>query len=441
MTRLFRASVALLCGLTLYAAALGDSTRDTPRFLLYWLALAGLYIAVLFLGGAFRQESPGVSPRDLRWALAALTSVRVVMAFGEPVLSDDVYRSVWEGRVQRASGNPFAWSDRPEAEKWAGLRDGYVYPKINHPDYAAIYPPAWQWAMRGVNVLSDSVTAVKLFVVFCELLFWLGLWRLLETRGVNLARVLIAAASPLAMIEIAGGGHNEAMGMTLLVWAMVLLERQSRAGAAGALALAVLAKLIPAILALPWLRRFRIRDVVLMSGVALLLSASFVDGTALWSLRKYGDYWRFNETFFALFAGVSGSHRAGVLISAAVLVALGLWLARRETDIVRAGLLMSVALILVMPNVLPWYALWLLVFVPVTKWSPVMAAAFVFTLSVPLAYLVYPRWLSGGAWYLPWSIRAVEYGVPLLVGLVVWRWRAWRVRGGEDVAVGNGLSR
>ncbi len=421
MTGLFRAFVALLCGLALYAAAHGDWTRDTPRFLICWLVVSVVYVAVLSSGGVFRQGSTGVSQRDLGWALAALASVRVVMAFGEPMLSDDVYRSVWEGRVQRASGNPFAWADRPEASKWAGLRDGYVYPRINHPDYAAIYPPAWQWAMRGVNAVSDSVTAVKLFVVFCELLFWLGLWRLLEARGLTLSRVLIAAASPLAMIEIAGGGHNEAMGMALVVWTLVLFERKSRPAAAIALTLAVLSKLIPAILAFPWLRRFRIRDFALMAAVGLALSAPFVEETALWSLRKYGDYWRFNETFFVLFAGVSGSHRAGVLISVAVLVALGFRLSRRETDIVRASLLMSVALILVMPNVLPWYALWLLVFVPIAERSPMAVGAVVFTLTVPLAYLVYPGWLGGGAWYLPWTIRAIEYGVPLLVGWVVWR--------------------
>lgn len=419
MTRLFRALVALLCGLALYVAAHGDWTRETPRFLVYWLALAFVYLAALVVSGVFRGAAPEVSPRDLRWALVSLASARIIMACGEPLLSDDVYRSVWEGRVQRASGNPFAWADRPEASKWTSLRDGHVYPRINHPDYAAIYPPAWQWAMRAVNMLSDSVTAVKLFAVFCEVLFWLGLGRLLEMRGLNPARVLIAAASPLAMIEIAGGGHNEAMGMALMVWSLVLLERGSRAGAAVALALAVLSKLIPAILTLPWFRRLRLRDFALMALVALLLCAPFADETALWSLRKYGDYWRFNETLFALFAAFGGSHRAGALISAVVLVTLGSWLARRDAGLVRAGFLMSVALLLVMPNVLPWYALWLMVFLPLTEGSPLAASAFAFTLTVPLAYLVYPAWLDGGAWYLPWSIRAIEYGLPLLAAIVV----------------------
>jgi alpha-1,6-mannosyltransferase len=338
MTRLFRASVALLCGLTLATAAQGDWTRDTPRFLVHWLAMAVLYLAVLFSGGVFRAWAPALPPRDLRWALVAFGTLRVMMAFGEPMLSDDVYRSVWEGRVQRAGGNPFAWSDRPEAEKWAGLRDGYVYPRINHPDYAAIYPPAWQWAMRFTNALSDSVTAVKLFLVGCELLFWLGLRRLLVARGLCASRVLIAAASPLALVEIAGGGHNEAMGMAFLVWALFLLESKARPAAVLALVVAILSKLIPAILAFPWLRRLRLRDFALMGAVGLFLSLPFIDETALWSLRKYGDYWRFNETLFALFAALSGSHRAGALVSATALVALGVWLARRESDLGRVGL-------------------------------------------------------------------------------------------------------
>lgn len=422
--RLFRVSLGGLIGLSLLVASHGDWTRDTPRFLLAWAGLVVTYALTLHAAGIFRAapHATELAASDVKWALMALGAVRVVMACGEPLLSDDVYRSVWEGRVQRASGNPFAWSDRPVSEKWGGLRDGYVYPRINHPDYAAIYPPAWQWAMRGTNAISDSVTAVKLFTVASEAVFWAGLWQLLKTRGMPRSRVLLAAASPLALVEIAGGGHSEALGMAALVWAMVALERRAPSRAALALALAFLSKLIPAILALPWFRRFRLRDYLLMMGVVVAMSAPFVEPTALLSLQKYGDLWRFNETLFALAAGVFGSHRGGVMVSMAALLILGLTLARREGDVVRGGLVMSVALLLLMPNVLPWYALWLLVFLPASRETPLATAALAFTLTVPLAYLVYPAWLGGGPWYIPWSIRAIEYGLPLLA-LAVSRWR------------------
>ena len=412
--RLFRLAVALLVAVALYVAAHGDWTGDSPRFLVWWAVLAALYIAVLATAGTFGASSADVSRKDLKWALIVFSAVRVALACGEPLLSDDLYRSVWEGRVQRASGNPFAWSDRPEAAKWESLRDADVFPRINHKDYAAIYPPAWQWAMRLVTGISDSVAAVKLFLVLCEFTFWAGLWALLKARGLQHSRLLIAAASPLALVEIAGGGHNEAMGMAALVWTLVLLNRSAKSLAAVALALAVLSKLVPAILALPWLRRFRLRDYGLMVGVCLLLSAPFVDETALWSLQKYGEHWRFNETLFAIGAAVSGTHRGGVLWSGALLVIVGLILSRGALDVVRTGLIMSVAFILLTPNVLPWYALWLLVFLPAAEESPFAVAALVFTLTAPLAYLVYPAWLGGAPWRVSWFLRAIEYGLPFL---------------------------
>lgn len=422
LTRLFRLAIAGLCGMAVLVASHGDWTRDTPRFLGVFALLAALYLLALHAAGVFRPSSHGLPEVDLKWALAALVLVRVAIAWSEPLLSDDVYRSVWEGRVQRASGNPFAWNDRPEAQKWESLRDGYVYPRINHRDYAAIYPPAWQWAMRGVNRISDSVTAVKLFGVACEGLFWAGLWQLLRARGMPVVRVLIAAASPLALIEIAGSGHSEAMGLAALVWAMVALERDRRPWAALALALAFLSKLVPGLLALPWFRRFRVRDYGLMAVVVVILSAPFVEDTALLSLRKYGELWRFNETLFALTEAIGGSHRGGVMLSMAVLIVLGVALARRrDRDVVESGLIMTTALLLLMPNVLPWYALWLLAFVPAARMTPLAAAALAFTLTAPLAYLVYPAFLAGAPWRLPWSHRAIEYGLPLLV-FVVAKW-------------------
>ena len=50
------------------------------------------------------------------------------------------------------------------------------------------------------------------------------------------------------------------------------------------------------------------------------------------------------------------------------------------------------------------------------------AAAFTFTLTAPLAYLVYPAWTSEGASYVSWWVRGAEYGVPLLAAIAV---RAW----------------
>ena len=80
----------------------------------------------------------------------------------------------------------------------------------------------------------------------------------------------------------------------------------------------------------------------------------------LLSLSKYAQFWRFNETLFAPLAALLGSHAAAVRAGALLTLALALALAWRKTEPVAAATAVVVASLLLAPNVLPWYALWLL---------------------------------------------------------------------------------
>jgi hypothetical protein len=84
------------------------------------------------------------------------------------------------------------------------------------------------------------------------------------------------------------------------------------------------------------------------------------------------------------------------------------------TAVVAASLLLS-------PNVLPWYALWLVPLLVLRDEPP----ALLFTGTVALAYIVYPGWQSGERWWLGWHWRALEYG-PCLAVAVLARWRPWK---------------
>jgi hypothetical protein len=110
--------------------------------------------------------------------------------------------------------------------------------------------------------------------------------------------------------------------------------------------------------------------------------------------------------------------RAGALLT----LALALWLAWRRVETVAAATAVVVAFLLLAPNVLPWYALWLLPLL-VLRDEP---AALLFTGTVALAYLVYPGWQSGEPWKLGWGWRALEY-LPCVFVLVLARRRALRI--------------
>jgi alpha-1,6-mannosyltransferase len=399
-------------------AVQGDYTRRVGSHLILYGLAFGAYLLAL-------HASRGISPRALRAAVGLAVLWRLALVPAVPLLSDDVYRYVWEGRVQVHGGNPYAWDDRPESPRWEALRDG-VWRMVSHREYTAIYPPLWELLCRLIVGLHGSVVAMKAFVVACELALLAVLAGMLRRRGLPPERLLILAWSPLALVEVAGSGHNDAVGVLLLTVSLAALDRGDGLGSAVAAALGAQTKLVPALVALSWLRRYRFWHLVAAIDVALLLLVPYAAaGPGLWmSLGKYGRYWLFNETLFDPLAALAGGHEEGVRLAGVLLAALALALAGRKTEPVAAALVVVTASILLAPNVLPWYGLWLLPFL-VLRDAP---GALLFTGTVQLAYLVYPEWLSGQRWQVGWGVRALEYGPCLAVALAAWlRQRAARL--------------
>jgi alpha-1,6-mannosyltransferase len=391
-------------------AVQGDQTgRVGSHLVLFGLAF-GAYLVGL-------HAARGISARGLRAAMALAVLWRLALVPAFPLLSDDVFRYVWEGRVQVQGGNPYAWEDRPEAPRWEALRDG-VWRAVTHREYTAVYPPLWEMACRLVVGTHDSVAAMKAFVVACELALLALLARMVRRRGLPRERLLILAWSPLALVEVAGSGHNDAVGALLLTASLAALDRGDGLGSALAASLGAQTKFLPALVAASWLRRYRWWHVVAALDLALLLLVPYAAaGPGLWmSLGKYGRYWLFNETLFDPLAAMAGGHEGGVRLAGVLLAALAFLLAARKAEPVSAALAVVAASVLLAPNVLPWYALWFLPFL-VLRDAP---GALLFTGTVQLAYLVYPDWLSGQPWQVRGWVRALEYGPCLGVALVAW---------------------
>ena len=317
--------------------------------------------------------------------------------------------------MQIAGGNPYVWEDRPEAERWTPLRDE-VWRNVNHKSYTAVYPPLWQLATRIVVSLHDSVVAMKLFVVLLELLTWWVLVAALRARGQPIGRVLVVAWSPLALVEIAGSGHNDVMGLLFVSLALLALARERPREAALASALGFQAKLLPGLVSVAWWRRFRWPDVLLAGALAAALTLPYWSaGSGLFrSLTAYGRHWLFNETLFVLLRELGGGHLGGVVLGATLTPAVPCFAGKKDLEPALGGLLVVATFIVVSANVLPWYALWLLPFL-VLRDSP---GALLFTGTVGVAYLVLPEWQSGEPWQVGWMVRALEYGPPLAIAVI-----------------------
>lgn len=407
--------VAMVAALVLtlavaYWLVTGDQTRTTGRHLaVYFTAFVAYTLAARAL------ESAG--PWRVRAALLIAVSWRGALVFSSPLLSDDVYRLVWEGRIQNLGGNPYAWQDRPEAEEWAWVRDS-TWNGVNHKGYTAIYPPAWQLAARAVTRFSQSVVAMKAFLVACELGALAFVAASVARRGLAPGRLVLWAWNPLALVEIAGSGHNEAFGLLWLAAALAALDANRAWASALASAVGFQAKFLPGLVALAWARRYRPAQILGALALTALLAWPYREAgrDMTRSLQRYAREWRFNDSGFDLLVRFVPEAQQATLLAGLLLVLFALALAWRRVEPARSQFLLVGAVLVLSPNVLPWYAAWLLPSLVLLRSAP----ALLFTLTVALAYTVYPGWLAGGPWCVGAAIRVLEYAPPLLLG-VFWR--------------------
>ena len=124
---------------------------------LFLLNLAGLYVqsrqnldgfvliallqGALLVAAAFSVGRAGWGGRLVPFILVVAALLRLGPLLLPPYLSTDIYRYVWDGRVQGTGINPYRYIPADEALR--SLRDEAIYPNINRVGYArTIYPPA-----------------------------------------------------------------------------------------------------------------------------------------------------------------------------------------------------------------------------------------------------------------------------------------------------------
>src|SRR5215212_9334789 len=253
-----RNAVALLLlgcvSVVLYRAGLNASGVTGIRFFM----MVAFIQSVIYLLAAWIAIRSRSSTSTLLVAIAFAVIFRLSILFAPPYLSDDIYRYVWDGRVQAAGINPYRYI--PAAPELAPLRDDVIYPKINRRDWAhTIYPPAAQVVFLLTTRISESVTWMKATMLGFELVTIWAVAQLLALLGRPRQLLLMYAWHPLVVWEFAGSGHVDAIAIGFIALAFLARQKRSSAGAGFMLACATLVKLFPVVLVPAMLKRGRWR--------------------------------------------------------------------------------------------------------------------------------------------------------------------------------------
>jgi hypothetical protein len=414
-----------------------------PFLILFGVLFTCYILALRFV----LRPQPISSPAALRAVLVLSLVFRAGLLFAPPMLSDDLHRYLWDGRVLLSGDNPYRHP--PESEALRDLR-GDLYDRLDHREVRTVYPPAAQLIFAAGSLFGAGAAGLKALLILADILGIVLLRRVLVGCGLPPLRILIYAWNPLAVIEIAWSGHLEPVGTLCVIVAAVAIIQKRDFRATVALTLGALVKLLPLALFVPLLRSLRARCLLL---VPLLAGAAYwpfrgAGADLFGGAREYARRWVANESLFALVhAAVSALDPTPALkrliamlrsvlpgsgpletlysyvypddlaraICVLAVAGLGLALYRRRVEPLRGMFLMTAAILLLSPTLHPWYLLWILPWLclfPSRAWlllSGLVSLAYL-NAGVPREAEPYPwiRWIEYLPFYgvLAWEILA-----------------------------------
>jgi alpha-1,6-mannosyltransferase len=397
--RMYGLGLVLLVTLTICSRKLGSMGA---RSFLIPLAFAG--VAYLF---AIREffSTPLLAKHVIVVGLVMAALWHLAFLRVPPGADDDIHRYLWDGRSQRLGYNPYIVV--PSDPAFGGLHTPETR-TLNNPDLPSPYPAGAQLFFRGVTAIHESVLALKVAFVACDLAIVLVLLDVLRRSGQAEHWVLAYAWNPLLATEVAGSGHVDIVGVLLLLVSFAALGRSWRTVAAVAFGLAVAVKLLPIVLLPLYWRRVRVRDAALALIVVGLLYVPFLDHgkIPIGSLGTYIQSFRFNDPVFAIIERVAAPQ---LVVGLAVLVGFltAIWTRRKlPTWSQEAFAWPMAASLLCAPVVYPWYLLWVLPFVRSASSIPII----VWTVSIIPTYYVWHLRTLGRPWLVPGWVMLLEYG-------------------------------
>lgn len=357
---------------------------------------------------------------------------RLLLFSVPPVLSDDVYRYIWDGMLVVDGINPYAYV--PSAAELAAYHDLAIFGELNSRDFYSVYPPVSQlvFAAGGLFARPDWLTGyyvIKGLITALEIAGLVVLARHLPRR-----QTMLLALHPVILIAGAAQGHTDGLLVLLLGSAFVAWRGGRRLLSVVLVTLAGWVKLVP-LLFIPLTMRKRPLAVLAAAAVTTALVAApfhepYVIGHVAQSLDLYvryfefytGSYYGVKQLLLEL-TGDDWSKQLGPAFRTAFLLVLaGLYVGhyRWRLDPWRTALWISGAYLLLTTTIHPWYFTALLILVAVNgRYSAHWQWAALWSIGTYLLYTGGPYWPFVIAGWSGFFVIAAATRLPDLTDLLL----------------------
>ncbi len=368
-----------------FAAMIPNGDFRQPQAVINFLFAAAIAVAGYAAMCVGLRKIRGGNAAAWGWFAAVVFHLLLLPMFP----SDDIWRYLWEGKIQNEGFNVYAIA--PNDEILSAHRDEY-WQMINHRDIAALYPLGTQAVFRALAAIWYHPLCFKLTFILANLGAIWFLRRLLTQQGSNPDRAWWYAWNPLVVYSIAGGGHFDSLMIVSGLAGLWFLLRRRDAASIACLGLAISFKLV-FLLAIPFF------FVALRRKLWVLLLAPFlaVVGICYEAIPPHPFV-------------VTQWHLLGATLFGAVALAIyAFWLRKplEGTHHLLGWLLM------ISPAFHGWYLTWVLALSPlvnVKAWWILSASAFAY-------FWVYHGQATTGEWHFAAWIRLAVW-IPFYLALL-----------------------
>jgi len=403
----------------LYRIKKTDPAQTVIKYMVIF-AIVFVLLMVLF----FVVKKGKFSRIDLSVVLFFAIVFQLTLLPSQPELSDDIYRYIWDGKLQHFKINPYAYA--PDDPLLKPFHSKELPALVNFPHIKTIYPPLAQLVFRlSYTLFAESATGMKFLFVLFQLGSCLVFYLLLLERGQNPALLMLFAWNPLVVMETSVNGHLDIVMVFFLLLSLFFFYRDRYILSGIAFAAAVLSKLIPIIL-LPLFLLF-----ILKKGGGMRKSGSFfaaflitiasfyvlyLDSAINMFLTaiNYSSKWYFNNPLFHIIHFLVKSNPLAHLISFSLFVAAFLVIFVSSLSFEKKIFYAAFAFVMLNPTIHPWYLILLVGLVCIYMWDVVI----LWSGLVILSYTVVYRFKLTGEWTHSWLQLVLQY-TPLLILVLI----------------------
>ena len=390
--------------------------------LLHFLSLIAIisYTTIFILSSAiylfiswyiFKNE---VRTKDVYLLIFLALLLRLSFISTTPIGSDDVYRYMWDGKIQSNGINPYLYT--PIDEHLNSFHSDLLPAALNFKEMKTIYFPLSQWLFyTGYKLSGESVWGYKLLLFLFEMLTLAAIFLLTRKMKIDLKYSLLYALCPLSIFQFGIDAHLDGFGLPILLFSLYFYLDNKKILSAIFLGLSLSIKPVGlVIIPIFFLNEKNILDKIKIAVIPFI--AFFVQFIPYITTTNpfeaffiFTKNWYFNGFVFNIFNTIFSNNQTSRLICGILLVVSLIPLYYSKKALVEKIYFALMLLMIFSPVVHPWYIAWIAILLPIAK----MKSGVYFIAASSLTAFTILNYQLYGIWKDYWFVMIIEY-VPLL---------------------------